>query len=98
MTEYVAGFFTSPYGDQVALVRKEKPAWQKGRLNAIGGKIESGETPADAMRREFLEEAGLDVSDWKHFVTLTGIRGDWRVYLLLLDAGPDSPTPPIMLT
>lgn len=55
---YVAGFLFSENLLSVALIRKEKPAWQKGCLNAIGGKIEENETPFEAMKREFTEEAG----------------------------------------
>jgi 8-oxo-dGTP diphosphatase len=79
VTEFVAGFLLggSPY-NTVALVRKERPEWQRGRLNGIGGHIESGESPAEAMRREFFEEAGLDIDTWEHFAT---VEGDWgRVY------------------
>jgi 8-oxo-dGTP diphosphatase len=77
MTEYVAGFFFDTDREHVVLIEKQKPEWQKGLLNAVGGKIEPGETALDAMRREFLEETGYQVSltgenDWTHYVTLTG--------------------------
>lgn len=75
MKGYVCGFFVSPGRDRVLLIRKRRPAWQAGRLNGVGGKIEPGETPAAAIRREFREEAGLDVSDWREGVTFTGT--DW---------------------
>lgn len=42
MIEYVAGFLFSEDGEYVALVEKQKPEWQKGKYNAIGGKIEAG--------------------------------------------------------
>src|SRR5690606_37644269 len=61
---------------RVLLIRKNRPTWQAGKLNGIGGKIERGETPAEAMRREFREEAGLDRTDWQECLTLTG--PDWR--------------------
>lgn len=72
MTEYVAGFMFG--GDNVALIRKTKPAWQAGRLNGIGGKIEPGETPIQAMVREFEEETGFKTypDNWKEFVSLNG--------------------------
>lgn len=65
---YVAGFMFSPDLENVVLIEKEKPEWQKGRYNAIGGKIEKGETPLQAMVREFEEEAFIQTkqSDWKN--------------------------------
>lgn len=72
MKTYVAGFLFDAEYEHVALIRKEKPEWQKGRLNGIGGKIEPGEASPDAMRREFLEETGMDVSNWNRFIKLSG--------------------------
>lgn len=65
---YVAGFLFC--GDRVALIEKLKPAWQRGKLNAIGGKIEPEESMDQAMRREFCEETGVDCDTWEHFVSL----------------------------
>ena len=76
MQGYVCGFLFSPDRARVLLIRKRRPAWQVGRLNGIGGKIEAGETPAEAIRREFREEAALDVADWREVVVLAG--ADWR--------------------
>jgi|LakMenEpi08Oct12_1017439.scaffolds.fasta_scaffold06618_1 8-oxo-dGTP diphosphatase len=72
MIEYVVGFLFNESLDQIALIRKEKPDWQRGKINGIGGKIEENESPEQAMRREFNEEAGLDVENWKKFITLNG--------------------------
>lgn len=47
---------------QVLLVRKDRPFWQKGKLNGVGGKVEEGETAVTAMIREFSEETGLSSS------------------------------------
>lgn len=44
---------------QTLLVLKNKPAWQRGRLNLLGGKVEPGETPQEAAVRELFEESGL---------------------------------------
>ena len=46
-------------GEKVLLVEKDRPAWQSGKLNLVGGKIEEGETPEQAALRELKEEAGL---------------------------------------
>lgn len=72
VTRYVAGFLFDSEHLAVALVEKKRPAWQAGKYNGVGGHIEDGETPAQAMRREFREETGFDVPRWEHFATLTG--------------------------
>ncbi len=55
----VVGFLFNQNRDMVVLIRKEKPIWQRGRLNGIGGKVELAETPLAAIIREFQEEAGV---------------------------------------
>jgi 8-oxo-dGTP diphosphatase len=72
MQLYVCGFLFSHDRTHVTLIRKNRPAWQKGKLNGLGGKIEPGETPLQAMQREFLEEAGVSIQDWHEAVTLRG--------------------------
>lgn len=76
MQDYSVGFLHNDY--DVALIRKDRPAWQAGFLNGIGGKIEPGESPHDAMIRECHEEAGRFVGPWDHFLTLEGTTA--RVY------------------
>lgn len=69
MTEYVLGFYL--WGSRfVLLIRKNRPDWQAGKLNGIGGHIEPGETPEQAMVREFREEAGPETSGWIQFAEL----------------------------
>lgn len=64
----MAGFLFSADREQVVLVQKINPEWQRGRLNGVGGKIEPfDESPVAAMVREFQEEAGLLVNEWELF-------------------------------
>jgi 8-oxo-dGTP pyrophosphatase MutT (NUDIX family) len=56
---YVLGFVFNRNLGRVLLVLKNRPAWQANKLNGIGGKIEVGETPLQAMEREFREETGF---------------------------------------
>ncbi len=77
--EYVVGFLFTTNLNQMSLIHKLKPAWQKGKYNGIGGKIEKGETPAEAMRREFEEEAGLDIDTWRQFFVLRDKLGS-KIY------------------
>lgn len=69
MKEYVAVFMKDSAG-YVALVRKNKPTWQAGKLNGIGGAVEPGEHPRLAMWREWIEETGHAQPEWNHFATL----------------------------
>lgn len=84
MTEYVCGFLFGDRG-RVALIHKARPAWQRGRLNGVGGKIEPGETPRQAMAREFREETGYFTfeSDWSLKVVHRG--PDHCVYFFRAD-------------
>ena len=72
MKRYVAGFMFDAVGEHVAVVRKRRPDWQRGLYNGIGGHIEEGETPSEAMSREFHEEAGVLYPKelWKPLVRL----------------------------
>lgn len=71
-TLYCLGFAFNLERTHVLLIRKNRPRWMAGRLNGIGGKIEEGETPAQAMVRECLEEAGLAITEWDAFGVMEG--------------------------
>jgi 8-oxo-dGTP diphosphatase len=59
MIRYSAGFLFSKDYKQVLLIKKEKPDWQRGLYNGVGGKVEPGETELNCMIREFEEETKL---------------------------------------
>jgi 8-oxo-dGTP diphosphatase len=63
----LALLFTADRG-RLVLVRKTRPAWQAGKVNALGGKLAAGESPVDAARREVEEEAGVRVEEWEEFL------------------------------
>lgn len=69
LIHYTVGFMFSEDLRTVLLISKERPAWQKGKLNGIGGKVNIGESPVQAMVREFKEETGLVTTkdDWSLF-------------------------------
>ena len=54
--------------NKVLLVKRSKNPY-KGCWNGIGGKIESGETPVEAARRECKEETGISMNKPKLLVT-----------------------------
>jgi 8-oxo-dGTP diphosphatase len=78
MNEMVAGFCFDDDRQSVLLILKNTPDWQKGNYNGIGGKIDLGERPLEAMIREFQEVTGLVVLGWNRFCTLEG--PGWRVH------------------
>ena len=65
---YVLALLFTEGRDRVVLMRKTRPAWQAGKVNALGGKLLPGEGAGDAARREVLEEAGVDVAEWEEFL------------------------------
>jgi 8-oxo-dGTP diphosphatase len=69
-TEYVCGFCFIPNDGQVVLIRKNKPEWQAGKLNGVGGHVEPGETPLQAMAREWFEETSEPRTGWELFCTI----------------------------
>jgi 8-oxo-dGTP diphosphatase len=78
--EYVLGFMFSLDRERVALIRKNKPDWQKGKLNGIGGKVELNESKYVAMTREFAEECGYHgtAGSWLYYCRMEG--KDWAVH------------------
>ena len=69
---YVCGFMLDPM-NYLLLVRKNRPAWQSGFLNGIGGKVEFAEEPRVAMHREWAEETGDTTQHpWVEFCRLDG--------------------------
>lgn len=67
--KFVVGF-AFDQDKRVAMIKKNRPPWQEGLYNGVGGKIELNETPLQAMIREFDEETGVLVDNWQLYATL----------------------------
>ena len=80
MKRYTIGALFTPDFEQVLLIQKLKPEWQKGKLNLPGGHIEENETGSECVAREFKEEAGVTVSplDW-FFIGMIENEGEYTV-------------------
>jgi len=72
MKTYVVGFAFDTLIRHVLLIKKNRPEWQRGKFNGVGGKVEKGEHAVSAIVREFREEAGLfvDHGRWKYVACL----------------------------
>lgn len=73
MIDYVVGFMFSEDKKHVALMKKNRPKWQVGKINALGGKVEDYDNDVHvAISREFEEESGIASSpnDWTEFCVL----------------------------
>ena len=80
--DYVLGFMFDKKTKQVLLIMKNRPKWQRGKLNGIGGHIEPRDkSPKHAMAREFKEETGIETipDKWGQVCLMSGI--DWNVYV-----------------
>lgn len=65
----VVGFAFDIQQDSMVLIVKSHPQWMAGKLNGVGGGVEAGETPNEAMAREFEEETGVPIAaeEWHLF-------------------------------
>lgn len=81
---YVLGLAFDNEGNNVVLIKKNRPAFQAGLLNGVGGKVEPdefGSHPSRAMVREFREETAVqtEAAEWKQIAVLNG--EDYRIHV-----------------
>ena len=78
----------NPSTTEVLLIKKNRPEFQKGKWNGIGGKVEVGETPIDAMVREFWEETGHCTPEalWERTITLDTPTDTVHFYRAVVDS------------
>jgi 8-oxo-dGTP diphosphatase len=76
---YVLGFLFRPDGHWLAVKKEHGPEFNLGKWNGIGGKVEKGEIPLGAMRREAHEETSLGGVCWEGFGQFGG--PGWMVHL-----------------
>jgi 8-oxo-dGTP diphosphatase len=88
--EYVNGFMIDPYRREVIFIEKQRPSFQKGKWNGIGGKIEPNELAIHAMVREFHEEAGIETypEAWQHVLDIAGPDFTVHFYRMFVDGIP----------
>lgn len=72
--KYVMGLAFNADATEIIFIEKQKPEWQRGKLNGVGGSVEEDETWSMAMTREFQEETGVYIcmENWIEVADLTG--------------------------
>lgn len=92
--KYVLGFAKNIETSEILLIKKNRPAWQQGFLNGIGGKLEPDDyingdslAPQTGMAREFKEECGIATlpSSWKLSGSMYSTEEDWKVFILAIE-------------
>ncbi|MEK8130077.1 8-oxo-dGTP diphosphatase [Paenibacillus filicis] len=84
-------------GEELLLLNRERASWM-GSWNGVGGKLEQGEAPRTAMRREIAEETGIRLEEadirYKGLVTWGSEEGGLGgMYLYTVRLDPDYPYP-----
>ena len=70
---------------QVVLVRQPRFGTGLSHLETPGGLVDRGELPADAARRELLEETGYEAARWRRLLdayTTPGLADEWFTLFL----------------
>ena len=62
MMRVVVGIVTD--NEEILLLKKNNPDWQKGLYNGIGGKVELNTTPLETIIKKCQEELGVNISNW----------------------------------
>ncbi len=92
------GYIFSPDKTEVLLIRRDaRPEdLAYGKYNGLGGKVEPGEDVATGMRRELVEEAGIEATEMALRGTVSwpgfGKKGeDWFGFIFLITAYTGTP-------
>jgi len=92
------GYIVSPDRQQVLLVHRNKRPddLHFGKYNGLGGKVDAGESVAECIRREVLEESGLTATDVRLRGTISwpgfGKNGaDWFGFIFRIDGWSGTP-------
>ncbi|TSA44612.1 NUDIX domain-containing protein, partial [bacterium] len=51
-------------GNKIMILKQRQPDWKKEKTSLAGGRIDEGEKPLAAAKRELLEETGYASKNW----------------------------------
>lgn len=88
IVHFVLGFAFNKEKTKLLLIKKNRPQWQAGLYNGIGGKIEVfDQSPVYAMVREFKEECNLEtqVDQWQQFTVINNCFFHMTCFFAVLD-------------
>ena len=92
------GYVMSPDGQRVLMIHRNarQDDQHLGKYNGLGGKMEAGEDIAACMRREIMEEAGIECLEMRLRGTLNwpgfGKQGeDWLGFIFVIDRYTGTP-------
>ena len=85
-------------GKFLLLTRSETHPYLAGFADLPGGMIEPGEEPGDAVKREILEETGLEVNDLRIMYATTMLIGEVSYPTLLYLVKLGTPAPNVALS
>ena len=94
MTEVVAALIWR--GDRFLICRRPPNKARGGLWEFVGGKVEKGETPEDALVRECREELDIILTVDGLFMDVTHVYPDITVHLSLYNARIASGTPKLL--
>ncbi|WNL31412.1 NUDIX domain-containing protein [Arcobacter cryaerophilus gv. pseudocryaerophilus] len=80
MMRVVVGIITD--NEEILLLKKNNPDWQKGLYNGIGGKVELNTTPLETIIKKCQEELGANISNWIELDSEISSSGIEIVYFL----------------
>lgn len=89
--QYASCLLVDPDHKRGLLIIKNRPDWQAGSVNIIGGHIEEDEAPVEAAIREVFEEVNIKIEDPRHFAILhTRTPARAVVYFFVAECDIDS--------
>lgn len=94
MKRFSLGFIFDKELKEVLLIHKNRPSWQAGKINGLGGKVESEENGIACIVRETEEESGLKTSSdkWRYAALMKGPDWEIEVFYYIYDGPKEDAT------